>query len=227
MNIERSFRFAFKSPGAIGKLALGGLFSLLFFTVFFPIVVMGYMMRVLCDALEGRDAKLPDWSLGELFNEGLMPILVVLAYCSPLIALMILEQILIALFGLSIPLSILFLLLHLIIPVALSMLVPIALIRFAIKRSMKAAFDLKEIVGFIKKNKGPFFTAWGLSFAVGAVSSIGLFVFIIGLFFTNFIAGLITMHLYASAYRASTPFNDDKDGELRSSMAIPPPLRRQ
>ncbi len=224
MNIERSFKFAFTSPKAFGKLALGGLFSLLFFTVFFPIVVMGYMMRVLCDALEGRDAKLPDWSLGELFNEGLMPILVVLVYCSPLIAIMILEQALIAIFGLSIPLSILFLLLHLTITIVVSMLVPIALIRFAVKGSMKAAFNFGEIVGFIKKNKGSFFTAWGLSFAVGAVSSIGLFVFVIGIFFTNFIAGLITMHLYASAYRASTPFSDDKDGKLRSSMAIPPPL---
>ena len=86
---------------------------------------MGYMMRVLCDALEGRDAKLPDWSLGELFNEGLMPILVVLAYCSPLIAIMILEQALIAIFGLSIPLSLLFLLLHLIITIVLSMLIPV------------------------------------------------------------------------------------------------------
>jgi len=45
-------------------------------------------------------------------------------------------------------------------------------------------------------------------------------------FFTIFVAGVVNVHVYAQAYRASTSFEDDRDGSLRSSMAIPPPLHR-
>ncbi len=221
MNIERSFTFAFKAPGAAGKLVLGGVFSLLFFTVFFAFVVMGYVMRVLCDALEGRDAKLPEWKdIGGLFNEGLMPMLVVLIYSFPLIVLVVIEQ----LVGMNLGLLVVFLSLRLALLLILSVVLPLALIRFAVKSSMRAAFDFGEILSFIRRNPGIYFTAWGLAMVVGLVSSLGLVALGIGIFFTSFVANVIAVHLYAQAYRAARPFTDDDQGELRASMAIPPPL---
>ena len=224
MNIERSFTFAFKAPGAVKKLSIGALFTLLFFTIFFAFVVMGYLMRVLCDALEGRDARLPEWdNLGALFNEGLMPVLISLVYASPLLLLAIVEQVMIAAFDLSLgvlilmPIAFLWLL-------VMSVLLPVALIRFAVKASMRAAFDLGEILAFIRRNPGTYLTAWALALVVGMFSGIGAIVLVIGVFFTTFVANVITVHLYAQAYRASKPFTDDKDGKLRASMAIPPPL---
>lgn len=225
MNIERSFSFAFKSPGGVGKLLLGGVFSLLFFTVFFAFVVMGYLMRVLCEALEGRDGKLPDWKdLGRLFNEGMMPMLVALGWASPLIALFVTVQVLAACLGLNLWILVAYLLLEIVLSVMFSMILPLALMRLAIKRSLKAAFDVGQIMEFVRANKGTFFTAWGLSLAAGALSSVGFVALGVGLFFTSFMANVITMHLFAQAYRASQPFTDDKDGALRSSIAIPPPL---
>jgi hypothetical protein len=250
MNIERSFTFAFKAPGGLGKLVLGGVFSVLFFTIFFGIVVMGYLMRVLCDALEGRDAKLPAWSgLGQLFNEGLQPVLLVVAYASPMIVLFVVEA-LVGVLGSSVAVMAITMVLRLVISVLLSILIPAALIRFAVKGSLKAAFEFGEILGFIGANKGTYFTAWGLSLAVSVAASLiatvfggiiggvtlavgGLELWVAGvaagawvfaLLFTTFASTLISMHLYAQAYRASKPFADDKDGELRASMAIPPPL---
>jgi hypothetical protein len=225
-------------------------FSVLFFTIFFGIVVMGYLMRVLCDALEGRDAKLPSWSgMGQLFNEGLQPVLLIVAYASPLIVLFVIEA-LIGVFASSLALMAILMVVRLVLGVALSILIPAALIRFAVKGQLKEAFAFSEILGFIGANKGTYFTAWGLSLAVGVAA--GLIATIIGgmigggalavgglevwvLFtaigallvaslFTTFTSTLISMHLYAQAYRASKPFADDKDGELRASMAIPPPL---
>jgi MFS family permease len=252
MNIERSFVFAFKAPGGIAKLLLGGLFSVLFFTVFFGFVVMGYLMRVLCDALEGRDAKLPSWGeIGSLFNEGLQPVLIIVAYCSPLIALLVVEQILNAILGWSFGVIAVFMALRFVIGIAISIAMPAALIRFAIKGRIRAAFDFGEILGFIKKNPGTYFTAWGLALVVGVVAGLvamllggivfgvavaagglsspviftGLGALLVASFFTAFASYLISMHLYAQAYRASTPFEDDKDGVLRASMAIPPPLK--
>jgi hypothetical protein len=226
MNIERSFSFAFKSPGGVRKLLLGGVFTMLFFTVFFAFVVMGYIMRVLCDALEGRDGKLPDWKdLGRLFNEGMMPMLVALGWASPIVALFVAAQVLTATLGLDLWIVLIYLLLEAVLSVAFSMILPLALIRLAITRSLKAAFDIGQILEFIRRNKGTFFTAWGLTFAVGAVASVGFAAFIVGFFFTTFIANVISMHLFAQAYRASQPFSDDKDGAVRASMAIPPPLK--
>ena len=226
MNIERSFSFAFKSPGGVGKLLLGGVFTLLFFTVFFAFVVMGYVMRVLCEALEGRDGKLPDWKdLGRLFNEGMMPMLVALGWASPIIALFIVSRIVIMAGGLSVWVLLAHFTLQILLSVAFSMILPLALMRLAIKRSLKAAFDVGKMLAFIRRNKGTFFTAWGLTFAAGAVASVGFAAFFVGIFFTTFIANVISMHLFAQAYRASQPFSDDVDGTLRSSIAIPPPLR--
>jgi hypothetical protein len=226
MNIERSFSFAFHSPGGVRKLLLGGVFTMLFFTVFFAFVVMGYVMRVLCEALEGRDGKLPDWKdLGRLFNEGMMPMLVALGWASPIVVLFVVAQILTATLGLNLWIIFSYLLLEALLSVAFSMILPLALIRLAIKRSLKAAFDIGQMLEFIRRNKGTFFTAWGLTFAVGAVASVGFAAIIVGFFITTFIANVISMHLFAQAYRASQPFSDDKDGAVRASMAIPPPLK--
>jgi hypothetical protein len=252
MNIERSFVFAFKAPGGLPKMLLGGLFSVFFFTVFFGFVVMGYLMRVLYDALEGRDAKLPEWrELVPLFNDGLQPVLIMVIYCSPLIVLLILEQVLHAILGWNFGVIAIFMALRLLIGIALSIAMPLALIRFAVKGTLKAAFGFGEILGFIKANPGTYFTAWGLALVVGIVAGLismffggivlgialavggfetwviftGLGAFVLASVFTAFISYLISMHLYAQAYRASTPFDDDKDGVLRASMAIPPPLK--
>lgn len=249
MGIERSFTFAFKAPGGLGKVVVGGLFSLLFFTVFFPFVVMGYLMRVLCNALEGRDAKLPGWELGPLFNEGLFPVIILLIYSAPVLVVFALNQLIMGFMGLNMAVVLPLMFLEIVLGIVAALLIPLALIRFAVTRSLKASFDLGRIVGFIRRNKGQYFTAWGLSLGVGAV--VGLIAFIVSIIvfvvtwivsdpltglaasgvammlvglFLSFISNLIPMHLYANAYRASIPFDDDDDGELRSSMAIPPPL---
>ncbi|MCP4603849.1 MAG: DUF4013 domain-containing protein [Proteobacteria bacterium] len=245
MNIERSFKFAFKAPSAFQKLVLGGLFSLLFFTVFFAFVVVGYIMRVLCNALEGRDAVLPEWAdLRTLFNEGLQPMLIILSYCSPLIVLSIIEIQLVTM-GVSVGV---FLPIQFAVMLIISTLLPLALIRCMISGTLKAAFEFGRILDFIKSNVGTYLSAWGLSLVVSMVAiftsilvlagSVGLgylggpialriglalvaFVFA----FASFIANVIIVHIYAQAYRASTPFTDDEQGAVRASMAVPPPLR--
>ncbi len=228
MNIERSFVFAFKAPGSAKKLFLGGLFTLLFFTVFFAFVVVGYLMRIFCNTLEGRDARIPEWDdLVGLFNEGLQPLLIILIYNAPVVMLFVIEQLFHTVTGTNLGVVVVFGFLRLVISIIVSILLPLGLIRFVVKGTLRAAFDFGQIVDFIKTNSGNYFTAWGLSLVLAVASGIiGFIVFFIGVFFTSFISYVIMIHLYGQAYRASTPFSDDQEGKVRASMAIPPPLNR-
>lgn len=224
MKVERSFSFAFKAPQAASKLPVGGLLTTLFFTVFFAFVVAGYVMRVLCDALEGRDARLPDWSdLKNLFLEGMEPVLVMLGYYAPFLILYLVRMYL-SFSGADSDTGLL-LALTAALYILVSMLVPAALIRLVVKGNIQAAFHFKELFKFIGNNAGRYFVAWGVVFVLKVVSLFCLAFFIVGFFFATFIASVIAAHLYAQVYRTSKPFSDDPQGAIRGSMAIPPPLR--
>jgi hypothetical protein len=235
MNIERSFVFAFKAPKATQKLLMGGVCSVLFFTVFFAFVMVGYLIRVLCNTLEGRDVKLPDWKdLSGLFQEGLEPVLVALTYFGPLVLLIIIELIIYSLIGWNQVAFTIFSSLRLVYYLFISAIIPLAIIRLVVIGSFKSSFHVGQIIDFIKENPGNYFPAWGLSLAVGVIAlAVGFFAFFIGsivlgfgFFFILFIAWVISVHLYAQAYRASTPFSDDREGHIRASITLPPPLSR-
>ena len=235
MNIERSFVFAFKAPQAAQKLAVGTLFTLLFFTVFFAFVTVGYLVRILCNALDGRDANLPDWKdLPGLFQEGLTPGLVVLSYFGPLVVLVLLEFLFYAAFGESPGVSTFFSLLRFLCYLFITAVVPLAIIRLVVIGSFKASFQLREIIGFIKANPAQYLPAWGASLGIVLVAQVvgllsyglGSVVLTIVYSFLSFLAYVITVHLFAGAYRASNPFSDDHQGEIRASMSVPPPLRQ-
>jgi hypothetical protein len=244
MKIERSFTFAFRADGAGGKLLRGWMYSLLFFTVFFAFVVVGYVMRVLCSALEGRDARLPDWDdLTSLFHEGIQPVIVLLVYTSPVTAILILQM-----YSDAIPIwtpGVALLL--------TSLLLPLALIRSVVVRSIGAAFDLRHLFSFIGRNLGAFSKSWFFSVSLGVVAGIvgfglllasvwlldrfgmradvrtiliGIGVSIPVFALATFLSSIVTSHLYAQMYRSSKPFDDDREGEMRASIAMPPPIRR-
>jgi hypothetical protein len=226
MNIERSIVFIFNDRQWPKKLLLGGVFSLLFFTVFFAFVVAGYVMRVFCNALEGRDVGLPEWDdLGGLFNEGLLPVMIGILYLTPLIVISAIEQIIHAAFGLAFSALVVFQTIDAIVLLLVTVFMPLGMVRYVVKRTMRSAFELGRIVDFIKRNAGTYFTAWAVAtFLFNLIAILGLVGLGVGVLITGFASWLMSAHLYAAAYRASKPFADDRDGELRASMALPPPL---
>jgi Protein of unknown function (DUF4013) len=247
MKVERSFTFAFRAPQATKKIFRGVLFCMLFFTVFFAFVVVGYVMRILCDVLEGRDARLPEWdNLMDLFNEGLQPVLIILVYLSPIILMSILE---IQLAGMGLFLGVVLSPLELALGLLVSIALPIALIRSVVIGSLKAAFDFGPLFDFVKSRAGTYFKVWAISVLLGIGGAflvlvlailtgllfkvaggpglaIGVFLICTILSFAFFISSVVAAHLYAQAYRLSKPFVDDRDGEIRASIAVPPPLHK-
>jgi hypothetical protein len=229
MNIERSIVFIFNDRDWLKKVALGGVFSLLFFTVFFAFVVAGYVMRIFCNALEGRDTTLPEWDdLGGLFNEGLLPVMIGILYFTPVIVISAIEQIIHAAFGLAFGALVVFQLIDVVLLFLIFIFLPLGMVRYVVKRSMRSAFELAQILDFIKRNTGTYLTAWAVAtFLFGLIGAVGLVGLGVGVFVTMFASMLMSAHLYAAAYRASKPFIDDRDGELRASMALPPPLHKE
>lgn len=244
LNIERSFTFAFKTPNGAAKLLRGGLYSILFFTGLFAFVVAGYGIRILCNSLEGRDARLPDWEgLVTLFREGVQPVLVLLTYVSPIF--------LIAIAGMYVAFPIDPFLLSAFFLLCASIIIPLALIRYVVIGDIRAAFNLRAIFSYIRNNQGGFFNAWFVSigtwFLCGVI--IGAVFFLVALLFSSlsiqaggiagiiaavivmgpltFTAQVVLVHLFAQSYRIAQPFTDDQDGVFRASMVMPPSLRQK
>lgn len=244
MKIARSFTFAFKSPKGTTKVLRGGLYTALFFTVFLPFAAAGFLVRLMCDLLEGRDASLPKWNdLRGLFDDGLLPVIISLAYGAPLLLCSILQ-----LYLDTLVLSIV----QITCAVAVSLLLPLGLIHFLTSRNIRAAFDLRSAVRLIQGNTRPVLTAWGISITLhGAAAlisigtwlgtallvslvaskiagvSTGLVLGFVVFAFSDFIVTVISSHLYAQAYRASTPFTDDAEGSIRASVVLPPSLHKR
>jgi hypothetical protein len=224
MNLGRSLSFAFRAPDAAPKLLVGGLLTLLFPTVFFGFVVAGYVTRVLCNALEGRDGALPPWkNFASLFSEGVAPLMVVLVYHLPLFLLYafkvavlspdhaIRPDLLLAIAGLALA-------------TVGGFLAPAAVLRLVLIGQPKAAFDMPRIFSFISRNFVRYTTTWALSVLCYAAAMFCIVGLVVGLFFGIFISLVISAHLYAQMYRASKSFSDDVEGEARASIALPPPL---
>ncbi|MCU0661049.1 MAG: DUF4013 domain-containing protein [Myxococcota bacterium] len=245
MNLGRSLSFAFKAQDAAPKLLVGGLLTLLFPTVFFGFVVAGYVVRVLCNALEGRDAALPQWKdLRTLFSEGVSPLMVVLAYHLPFFLLLTVKAAILSPDN-AMHLDLSFYIAGPALAAIGGFLAPAAVLRLIVIRQPKAAFDLPRIVSFIRENAVRYTSAWALSLLFYAISVFCAGVLLVGvylgifmghviyvvfaaavlvIFVGFFIAHVISAHLYAQMYRASKPFSDDLEGEARASIALPPPL---
>jgi hypothetical protein len=241
MKIRRAFRFAFGTHDAGGKLIRGGFYSSLFFTVFFPFVVMGYLMRVFCDLLEGRGVEMPRWrNLRALFNDGLQPMLIALVYYAPAIVLFALER--------YIPSHLLWGLQAAVV-LGASAFLPFAVLHAVVRGAIRGAFQFAVIGDFWRRNFGRVARTLGayvglglLPPAVAAVVALlaaipvsllsnvgigattGLALGIVTFCFALFPVAVMGVHILAQLYRASTPFVDDPEGESRASVVMPPAL---
>ena len=244
MKIGRAFSYAFQSPQGTAKMLRGGLYTALVFTVFLPFAAAGFLVRLMCALLEGRDTNLPEWrNLRELFEDGLQPVLIALAYAAPVILLSILQQYLN-----SAAVSVL----QVLCAAVVSLLLPLGLIHFLTTRRFTAAFDLRISTSFILQNPKRVLIAWSMSILLHAAAllvstgtwlgsallvsltasriagiSTGLILGSLVFAFTDFIVTVISSHLYAQAYRGSKPFTDDTEGEARASIVLPPTLRKR
>lgn len=199
MDAEKSFAFPFEDKEWISKLGLWAIISMI------PVLNFawyGYLVDVMRNVINNNQEPLPTWDdLSHKFNEGLilfgaglvyaLPVLI--ALCVPLgitassdlfsgnsnlqdFSRMMAEAGGILFFGLLCVL--------LLYGLVVSILYPAILVLFAREGTFASCFRLREALALIRKNAGPFFTAWALSL----VASLGAGLLVA---FVNLVVGFV------------------------------------
>lgn len=185
MNLGRSFVYMVQQPGGLGKILIGGL--LLFLPIIGWAIVGGYFIRTLREVSLGGE-NLPEWTdFGELLVKGLLAWAGSLLYQLPGFLLSGGDDFnaLGSLWGLVV-----------------FIVLPAALIRFAVTDNFGAFFDFSEIFNFIQRNLNNYVIALVLSLVAWFMSLFGFILLVLGVVFTFFWAALVIAHLYGSVYAA-------------------------
>lgn len=219
LDIGKSFTFAMEDQKWVAKLAIGGglilagIITVVGWLFTFP-VVFGYVAMMTRNVINGNPQPLPEWeNWGELWIEGVKMFVVSLVYSLPVIILRLV---------LSVPGAILanssndglaatggFLnlagsCLGFILQLAIAVVLPAALARFAVSGSIGDGLKFAAVFATVRQNIGTYIVIALMStFVAGFIASIGVIACFIGAAFTSFYAYLMTFHLYGQAHRNS------------------------
>jgi hypothetical protein len=210
MDVGTAFTYIFDDKSWVKKVAIGGLGAFLTIIIIPIFAIQGYMLQTLKNVRDEVDTPLPEWNnLGDFLIKGVMVSLIWLVYHLPAI---ILYCPLIALSfssgqvdpdiqqaarwttsGLYCIQFVLFL--------VSAFLFPAGLIRYAEKDALSAAFQLGEVLNFIKNNSGDYIIVVVLAFLTTFLASFGLIFCIVGVFLTYFLTILVKANLYGQLAR--------------------------
>jgi len=212
MDVGKSFTYVFEDKDWLVKLLIGALVSLI------PIVNLaatGYLLRVIRNVAEGREQPLPDWSeLGDHFVKGLLSCLGGLIYGLPLIVVIMMMMVVIhateaqdieALRVMGNLCIMSFACFSGLYGLALALFMPAALTFYAVQGEFGAFFRLGAIWRLITANLGNYILALAMWFVAGVIASFGILLCFVGVYLTNFWAGLVGAHLMGQVYRLSGP----------------------
>ena len=215
MDIGRSFTFVTEDEDWLRKVLIGGLISLI------PIVgqlyLVGYALQVIKNTIEGRPVPLPEVTedFGDKLLKGLLVLIIGFVLFLPVIIAGSISGIGSAILGslaetqaaetagiLMTLWGVCFGCVTFLLSLAISLLLPFALGKYAETEQFGDAFKLGELFDLLKANLGPAIIAILVSAAAGiAAGIVGSILCGIGFFFTGFYAQLISAFLYGSVYR--------------------------
>jgi len=192
-NIENAFKFVFKDKNWIIKILVGGLLLIIPVVNF---IVFGYILMVLKDAKEGKEAALPEWGeWGNLFKAGFMCFIVGLIYFLILFGLWFFIGLLSA-----IPIvgciSIFLIPIIMIYAILLPTITNIALCRYLEGGVLEEAFKLKSIYEEFKSKVGDYAVITLIYAGISMVAPMALCLMPIVYFWL----GLITVRIIGEIY---------------------------
>ncbi len=221
MDIGSAFTFMFDDEEWVKKLAIGGgimfaallLMPLFLVGVLLILPVVGYSLEVYKNVRDGALKPLPEWTnFGDLFKGGLFVALIGLVYNLPALLIVCLSVViqggLTAAFSDNsdaasiIPVvSICFSCLQLVLSLAGYALMPAGVIRYAQYGTFGAAFQIGDIIAFIRNNIGDYIIVILLAWVASLLAGFGMILCIVGVFFTSFWSYLVTFNLFGQLAR--------------------------
>lgn len=209
LDFAQAFSFVFRDPDWVRKTLIGGLVVLLSIFVIGIFILMGYMARLARNVAAGAATPLPEWDdIGGMLVEGLKLFVVVLAYAAPVIFVYLgIAITMIASSGDSDITQAAGLfsgcVLVIIIPIALALmlLLPVALTATAVTGSLAAAFDIPEILRFIRRNFINYILAIVIYMVANFVAQFGVILLCVGALFTSFLHSVISTWAFAETWR--------------------------
>jgi len=191
ISFERPFKHVFQDPNWTKKILMGGLFMLI--PILGSLILMGYQKRYFKMLLEDENAQMPEVEFGKDLSAGLPILGIWIVYVVGLV---------IAAFILNF-IPCIGQLIALVLNLVIAGGVPIAVARYYQSEQFGSAFELKQVVDFIKANLNNCGLFLGIALLAGMVGGVGVVACIIGVVFTMFWAGNVTTIALADVYRAA------------------------
>ena len=191
-NIARAFSFMFEDKNWFGKIFIGGLFVVLSLVIVGIPFLCGYLLELARRSSENKETPLPEWdNLGDKFVHGLVYFIILIIYSLPgwiLYTIPCVGHFCLAPLWWAIMLFV----------------IPYITVKYALTGDFNCAFQFQQIFEFIKINFTNVFIVVLLSIALAVISTFGLLLLIVGVFFTWFWAKLAIVYLYGKLYYASS-----------------------
>lgn len=217
MDIGKSFTYVFEDPNWLMKVLIGGIVSAI------PIVnfaAFGYIVTTLKNVADGQTQPLPEWSnFGDHFMKGLYVFVGALIYAAPIILLyccmFALSMVLPAagstagrdagnaLASLAGILSMCLSCLIFIVALAIAVVFPAALVRFAMSNQLSTFWDFGGTFNLVRDNLTNYIIALLIAWVAGFVASFGLILCVIGVIFTSFWAQLVSAHVLGQFWQTN------------------------
>jgi hypothetical protein len=179
-------------------------------------ILLGYFRRLIKGTCDPTLPGLPAWDeFGNDLIGGIKLTLVAIAVFLPTIAVLVLMTLFLSSSAQGLTPLVILLLAPPLVGLTLFYL-PAALVTAISTGDLAAAFDVKRVFARIGQNLGFYLLAFLITVTAKILSQVGLIVCCIGVFFTGFLADLITAHVFASV------FLDEPRGPI--SLQIDPPF---
>ena len=219
MDIGKSFTFVFEDDAWITKiliaaviLFLGTFFLWLFFIPLILAVALlnGYMVEIIRQVVGSKVDGLPEWdNWGDLIADGLKVLVIQIVYALPIIVLSccLIVPIVIGAENseaLGVVLGVVLGCFMVLWAIALSVVLPAATAVFAATGDLAAAFRFGEVFALVRDNLSTYLITLVMSWVASFVGGLGGAVCGLGTFLTAPYGTMVTGHLYAQAYVAST-----------------------
>lgn len=208
MNFKKALTYIFNDPEWFNKILIPLLVSLI------PLVgqmaVTGWMLELIRNVTNRVEKPLPKFDFGSQIMKGLKWMVVSFIYALPIILLYLLmfaPAIATSKSGEMSVIGILFMIvggiLILVFGIALGVIMPVAQANFAMKETIKSAFDFKTLIGLVKNNVTAWLMVIGGIILAGFIAPLGSALLVIGALITAFYAQTIVAHLSGQAYAMS------------------------